>query len=55
MTRLQKLVITWRYWDVQTEAALGTPNWAEYHDQFLAAERALRDAADRLASEEVKT
>lgn len=55
MTDLERLVITWRYWDVQTEAALGSERWAEYHDQFLAAERELRDAADRLASGEVKT
>lgn len=53
MTKLQKLLVTWRYWDKLTEAA--TPDeWAEFHDQLLAAERELRDAADRLASQGVE-
>ena len=51
MTRLQDLVLTWRYWQLQTQAA--TPDdYAEYHDQELAAERALQDEADRLAARE---
>lgn len=51
MTNLENLVVTWRYWDVMTQAA--TPDeWAEFHDQFLAAERELKDAADQLTNNE---